>query len=125
MKTYQPKKIVNRQSHNLDAKDQILGRLATKVAGLLMGKHKSTYSTHMDSGDFVTVINAKDIKVTGKKADQKIYHKHSGFPGGYRQVKYEKLLKDNPSKIIELAVKRMLPVNRLRDQRMARLKVTK
>ena len=90
-----------------------------------MGKHKSTYSTHMDSGDFVTVINAKDIKVTGKKADQKIYHKHSGFPGGYRQVKYEKLLKDNPSKIIELAVKRMLPVNRLRDQRMARLKVTK
>ena len=107
----------------LDAKDAVLGRMATKIAHTLMGKHKVKFSKHMDMGDCVVVINAKDVKVTGKKADQKVYYKHSGYPGGLKEVRFSKLIKENPGRIIELAVKRMLPDNRLRDPRMRRLKV--
>lgn len=124
MKTYQPtEKQVKREAHTLDAKDQVLGRFATQVVKFLMGKHKATYSAHMDSGDFVTVLNAKEIKVTGKKASQKVYYKHSGYPGGFREISYEKMKKEHPARVIELAVRRMLPSNRLRDVRMNRLKV--
>ena len=124
MKTYQPKhKDIKRDWHLVDAKDAVLGRMATKIAHTLMGKHKVKFSKHMDMGDCVVVINAKDVKVTGKKADQKVYYKHSGYPGGLKEVKFSKLIKENPTRIIELAVKRMLPDNRLRDPRMRRLKV--
>ena len=125
-KTYQPKaKEVKREHHEIDAANQILGRLSTKVAGLLMGKHKAGYSTHIDVGDFVTIKNASKISVSGKKESQKKYFRHSGFPGGLKEIKYSKLKASNPSKVIELAVKRMLPKNRLQNPRMRRLKVSK
>ncbi len=121
-KTYQPtQKEVVRATHELDAENQVLGRFATHVATLLMGKHKVTYSAHMDSGDFVTIKNVDKIAVTGGKELQKVYHKHSGFPGGHREIKYMKLFTENPKKILELAVYTMLPSNRLREKRMRRL----
>jgi large subunit ribosomal protein L13 len=124
MKTYQPKqKEIKRKQQVVDAEGRVLGRLATEIAGLLMGKHKATYSRHMDMGDWVVVVNAKKVKVTGRKSKQKVYYKHSGYPGGFKEVKFEKLKKERPERIIELAVKRMLPKNRLQSKRMARLKV--
>lgn len=124
MKTYQPKqKEIKRKSHTFDAKDQVLGRLSTKIAKVLMGKDKITYAPHADSGDYVVVINAAGVKLTGKKTDQKVYYSHSGFPGGFKETSFEKLQKEHPERIIELAVRRMLPDNRLRDRRMNRLKV--
>ena len=122
MKTYQPSsKEIKREKHVLDAKGQVLGRFATKVANLLTGKGKVTYSAHMDSGDFVQVINAKEIVVTGKKEKQKSYIRHSGYPKGFKEVSYEKMHKEMPSRVIKLAVKGMIPDNRLKDDRMARL----
>jgi large subunit ribosomal protein L13 len=123
-KTYQPKaKEVKRQWHLMDAKDKVLGRFATQVARYLMGKHKPTYSNHMDTGDYVVVINAKGIKVTGRKEKQKVYRSHSGYPGGFKEVKYEKLKAERPEEIIKKAVGGMLPKNRLFAKRIARLKV--
>ncbi len=123
-KTYQPKKAeVKRDWHLVDAKNAILGRLASEVATKLMGKHKPTYSTHMDMGDYVVVINAKDVHVTGKKKNQKVYYSHSGYPGGFKEVKYSKLIKEQPEKVIERAVKGMLPKNRLQSKRLRRMKV--
>ena len=124
MKTYQPKqKEVNRSWHLIDAKGEILGRLATKAAGLLMGKGKASYSTHMDMGDNVVVVNAEEIKVTGKKAIQKVYRSHSGYPGGLKEVSFARLMEKHPERILEHAVAGMLPDNRLKAGRMARLKV--
>jgi len=124
MKTYQPKhKDIRRNWHLMDAKGQTLGRFASEIARLLIGKHKVDYSAHMDMGDNVVVINAKDIEVTGKKSEQKVYYSHSGFPGGLKEIKYKKLLKEDPTRIIKMAVNGMLPVNRLRKKRMTRLKV--
>ncbi|MEK7526683.1 MAG: 50S ribosomal protein L13 [Patescibacteria group bacterium] len=124
MKTYQPKQSeVKRNWHLIDAKGAVLGRLATQVATYLIGKHKAEYSTHMDSGDYVVVINAKEVKVTGNKEKAKTYYSHSGYPGGFKEVKLSKLRLDRPARIIQLAVKRMMATNRLRDKRMARLKV--
>jgi large subunit ribosomal protein L13 len=124
MKTYQPKqKEVKRGWHLVDAQGEILGRMATKIANLLTGKTKPTYSAHMDMGDWVVVINAEGVKVTGKKEKQKVYQKHSGYPGGFKEVAYAKLKAEKPERIVELAVKRMLATNRLRDKRMARLKI--
>lgn len=126
MKTYQPKKgEIKREHHTIDADGAVLGRMATHIATLLMGKQKASYSAHMDSGDFVEVINAQKVQVTGKKEEQKVYRSHSGFPGGFKEVKYQKLKKENPEKIIEKAVYNMLPKNRLRSDRMNRLKITK
>lgn len=123
-KTYQPKaKEIKREKHVVDAKGKILGRLATSVAQLLMGKHKRTYSPHLDSGDYVTVVNAGQVQVTGKKEKQKVYYRHSGYPGGLRAERLEELRARNPKRIIEYAVWNMLPKNRLRKNRMARLKV--
>lgn len=123
-KTYQPKKEeIAREWRFLDAKDQVLGRLATKIAIYLSGKDKKTLALHLDTGDFVVVTNAKDVKVTGKKEEQKNYYRHSGYPGGLKTISYKKLKEENPTKIIEHAVFNMLPKNRLRDQRMRRLKV--
>jgi len=121
--THLPKEKVIRYWHLFDAKDQILGRLATKIAVLLIGKHKVTYSPHLDGGDCVVVINAQDIVTTGKKEKQKIYRHYSGFPGGLRELTLEQLREKDPTRLITLAVRGMLPKNRLRDRRLARLKV--
>lgn len=126
MKTYQPKsKEISRTWHLIDAKDQVLGRLSTKIATLLMGKQKSNYSTHMDSGDFVVVVNAEKVLTTGKKSQNKVYRSHSGYPGGFKEVSFEKMSKEHPSRIIEFAINGMLPDNRLKADRMARLFVHK
>jgi len=124
MKTYQPKqKEIKRNWHLIDAKGKVLGRMASEIAQLLMGKHKANYATHIDMGDYVVVLNAKEVELTGKKMDQKVYYKHSGYPGGLKEVKVKKLLKEQPEKVIEKAVYGMLPTNRLRKKRMRRLKV--
>jgi large subunit ribosomal protein L13 len=124
MKTFSPTpKDIKREWHLVDAKDEILGRLSTKIAGLLMGKGKATFSRHMDVGDFVVVINAEKIMVTGRKASQKLYITHSGYPGGFKAKKYSMMMEQHPERIIEHAVAGMLPINRLRDPRMLRLKV--
>lgn len=124
MKTYQPKvKDIKREWHLVDAKNQVLGRMASGVVRYLMGKHKVDYAPHIDMGDFVVVINAGKVEVTGRKEKQKVYYKHSGYPGGFKEIAYSKLKKEQPAKIIQLAVRRMLPNNRLRDDRMRRLKV--
>lgn len=123
-KTYQPKaKEITRNWHLFDAKGKILGRLATEIARILIGKHKKTYVPHLDSGDYAVVVNAKEVAVTGKKEKQKVYYRHSGYPGGLKAARLEEVRKKNPKKIIEHAVWNMLPKNRLRKNRMARLKV--
>ena len=88
-----------------------------------MGKHKTEFSKHMDMGDYVVVINSKDVELSGRKKDQKIYRKHSGYPGGFKEIKFKKMIEERPERVIQLSVKRMLPSNRLRDDRMNRLKV--
>ena len=99
MKTYQPKaNEIKREWHLMDAKGEILGRVATKVATLLMGKQKASYSRQADSGDFVVVLNAEKIEVTGKKAQAKVYQSHSGYPGGFKEVKYEKMMEMHSKK---------------------------
>lgn len=124
MRTYQPKhKDIKRNWHLIDAKDEVLGRAATRIATLLMGKHKVTYATHMDMGDYVVVINAEKVKLTGKKAKQKVYRSHSGYPGGFKEIPFAKMLLEHPQRIIAHAVSGMLPDNRLKDKRMLRLKV--
>jgi len=107
----------------LDASGQILGRLATQVATFLMGKHKPSYVPHMLTGDFVVVLNAKEIKVTGLKAEQKIYRRHSQYPGNLKEIPYARMQERQPERIIELAVKGMLPKNKLGRQMLKRLKV--
>jgi large subunit ribosomal protein L13 len=124
MKTYSIKLAdIKRDVHTIDASNQVLGRLATKIATLLMGKHKTLFSRNLDTGDFVTVINANKIKVTGKKVEQMTYNRHSGYPGGFKSVPYEKMLELHPDRIIEFAVKGMLPQNRLRAKMLKRLRI--
>ena len=124
MTTYQPKaKEIKRENFIVDAKGEVLGRIATKVASLLMGKGKATYSTHMDSGDNVTVINAEKVVVTGKKESQKVYRSHSGYPGGFKERSFAKVKAEHPERILEHAVSGMLPDNRLKAPRMKRLTV--
>ena len=124
MKTYSPKASdIERQWHVIDAADKVLGRLATQVAGLLMGKHKPIFSRHMDTGDFVVVINAAKVRVTGNKAKQKLYYRHSGYPGGLKSISLEKMMQTHPTRVIEYAVKGMLPHNRLGAQMIKKLKV--
>lgn len=124
MKTYQPKeKEVTREWHVIDARNQILGRIATQAAILLTGKHKTTYSTHMDMGDFVVILNAEKVEVTGKKASQKMYRTHSGYPSGFKERSYKQVMAENPERIVEHAVSGMIPDNRLKNDRMLRLKV--
>ena len=109
--------------HVLDAEGQVLGRLAVQVAHMLKGKHKPNYSPHMLTGDFVIVINAGKVRVTGRKAEQKIYYSHSQYPGGLKEVPYESMMARHPTRVIEHAVKGMLPHNRLGRQMFRRLKV--
>jgi len=124
MKTFQPKeKEIKRSWHLIDAKDGVLGRIATQIAMYLMGKNKPTYSPHLDSGDYVVVLNAEKVVLTGKKPLQKVYRHHSGYPGGLKEISLAKMKKEHPERILEHAVSGMLPDNRLKKDRMARLKV--
>lgn len=126
MKTYQPtQKEIVRKWHLVNAKDEVLGRIASKIAGFLMGKNKATYSAHMDSGDFVVVTNSEKVVLTGEKREQKVYRGHSGYPGGFKEVTCEKMSKEHPERIIQHAVSGMLPDNRLKQDRIARLKIFK
>lgn len=107
----------------VDAEDQVLGRLATRVSNLLRGKHKPLYTTHVDTGDHVIVINAAKVRVTGKKERGKLYYRHSGFPGGLKVETFERLLHRKPEAVIERAVKGMLPKNRLGRAMFRKLRV--
>jgi large subunit ribosomal protein L13 len=124
MKTVMVKEAeVNRDWHVVDAAGQTVGRIATEIARVLSGKHKPTYSTHVDVGDFVVVVNAEKVHLTGNKWSQKLYRRHSGYPGGLRERTAKQMLDKQPEKVLELAVRGMLSKNRLRDPRMTRLKV--
>jgi len=124
MKTYSPKaKDIEREWWVIDAADKTLGKIATQAAKLLMGKHKPIYASHVDMGDYVVVINAARVKVTGKKPEQKIYYRHSGYPGGLKSKRFEELFDKDPSKVIEIAVKGMLPHNSLGRAMFKKLKV--
>ncbi|MDT8435934.1 MAG: 50S ribosomal protein L13 [Gemmatimonadota bacterium] len=124
MKTYSVKGgEIQRDWFVVDARDQVLGRLATRVASVLKGKHKPTYSTHLDVGDFVIVVNARDVRLTGRKADQKEYFRHSGYMGGERRIPYRTMMARYPERVIELAVKGMLPKNALGRRQLSKLKV--
>lgn len=109
--------------HLVDATDQVLGRFATKIAKFLMGKHKPSYTPHIDAGDFVVIINASKIAVTGTKSLNKIYYSFSGYPDGLSQANFSEVMRKNPERILREAIKRMLPDNKLRDPRLSRLKV--
>jgi large subunit ribosomal protein L13 len=124
MKTYATKaKDVERQWHVIDASGKTLGRLTTQIARLLMGKHKPQFAPYLDCGDYVIVLNASKVKVTGNKARQKTYYRHSGYPGGLKTENFEKMLQTHPTRIIEHAVKGMLPHNLLGDAMYKKLKV--
>jgi large subunit ribosomal protein L13 len=124
MKTYSVKKgEIERTWYVVDARDQVLGRLATRVARVLRGKHKPTYSPHMDVGDYVIVVNARDVRLTGKKADTKRYFRHSGFMGGEKLVPFKRMISRRPEWVIERAVKGMLPKNTLGRQMAKKLRV--
>ncbi len=109
--------------HVMDADGQTLGRLSTEVARLLMGKHKPTYTSHLDMGDFVIVVNADKIRVTGKKLDDKIYYRHTGYVGGLKETTLGDMLRRKPRQVIEKAVKGMLPRNKLARHQLGHLKV--
>jgi large subunit ribosomal protein L13 len=126
MKTYMAKTaeaVQDRKWWVVDAKDQPLGRLASRVATILRGKHKPSYTPHIDSGDFVIVINARKVKVTGAKRTEKMYYRHSGYPGGIREESFEHLLVRHPELPIQKAVKGMLPKNVLGRQLIGKLKI--
>lgn len=123
-KTYIPKKEeIKRTWCLVDAKDKTLGRLASQVAGILRGKHKPYFTPHLNTGDGVIVINTSKIKVTGRKLEQKIYQRYSGYPGGLREVPLSELLKKKPEVVFKLAVKRMLPKGSLGRKIFKKLKV--
>lgn len=124
MKTYIPKtNEIERKCFLIDAQGKILGRLATRVATLLMGKDEPLYTPHMECGDQVVVINAKGVRVTGRKAKEKVYQHYTGYPGGRRTETFEELRTKAPELIITEAVRRMLPKNRLGDRMLKRLRV--
>jgi large subunit ribosomal protein L13 len=107
----------------IDATDKVLGRLATRIARVLIGKHKPQYTPHVDCGDFVVVVNADKFRVTGKKMKDKIYYSHSFYPGGLKQINLESLLRKQPEKVLYHAVSGMLPKNKIRARRLKRLKL--
>jgi len=124
MKTYSTKASdIKRQWHVIDASGKVLGRLATQVATLLMGKHKPMFSRNLDTGDFVVIINAEKVRVTGNKAKDKLYYRHSGYPGGLKSTSLERMMQTKPTRVIEYAVKGMLPHTKLGAQMMKKLKV--
>ncbi|NLO91918.1 MAG: 50S ribosomal protein L13 [Elusimicrobia bacterium] len=125
-KTWLPLKTeaeASRKWHHLDANGAVLGRLATQIAKLLVGKHKRTYTPSVDCGDFVVVTNSDGVKLTGSKAEQKFYFRHSGYNDGAKMIPFRRQMERDSTKVIHLAVKRMLDSNHLRARRMKRLKV--
>ena len=124
MKTYSTKASdIKREWHTIDASGKVLGRLSTQVASLLMGKHKTIFVPNLDTGDFVVVINADKVRVTGNKAKQKVYYRHSGYPGGLKSINLEKMMQTYPTRVIEHAVKGMLPHTRLGAKMFKKLRV--
>ena len=124
MRTYSPK--ASELSHEwlvIDATDVVLGRLASQAATLLRGKHKPTFANHMDNGDFVSIINAEKVALTGSKLTQKMAYRHSGYPGGLTATSYAELLEKSPEKAVEKAIRGMLPKNSLGEQMLKKLKV--
>ena len=123
-KTFTPKPAdIRRAWHLVDATDVPLGRLSSQIAQILRGKHKPTYAPHLDTGDYVVVVNCEKVAVTSNKSRDKIYYRHSGFPGGLREESFERLLSRRPEQVIERAVRGMLPKNRLGRQMLKKLKV--
>lgn len=124
MPTYSPKPgEVTRAWHVIDAEDVVLGRLATEVATLLRGKHKPTFAPHVDTGDFVIIVNAEKVALTGHKREQKFAYRHSGYPGGLRKRSFGELLDTRPERLLEKVVKGMLPKNKLGRAQAKKLKV--
>lgn len=124
MKTFSPSaKHIQQEWHVVDAEGQRLGRLASQTAQLLRGKHRPTFAPHLDNGDFVVIVNAAKVKVTGNKLQQKLYRRHSGYPGGLRETSLEHMLERHPERVIQQAVKGMLPHNRLSRHLLRHLKV--
>ncbi len=124
VRTYTPKPAdIERRWHVIDASDVVLGRLASQTAILLRGKHKPTFAPHVDTGDFVIIVNAGKVALTGSKRDQKLAYRHSGYPGGLRSVNYTELLEKNPRRAVEQAVRGMLPKNTLGRHTLSKLKV--
>ncbi len=116
-------KEIKRDWHLIDAKGQVLGRMAVNIAALLMGKNKTSFVPYLDGGDYVVVINAAQVEVTGRKRDNKLYYRHSGYPGGFKKVTFSQQMAKDPTQVIRQAVAGMLPKNKLQDQRLARLKI--
>jgi large subunit ribosomal protein L13 len=124
VRTFSPKPgDVQRQWHVIDARDVVLGRLASHTAQLLRGKHKAIFAPHVDTGDFVIIINAEKVHLSGNKREDKLAYRHSGYPGGLRSIKYGDLIDKDPRKAIEKAVRGMLPKNSLGRQQLSKLKV--
>lgn len=124
MKTFSAKPSdVTRKWYVIDASEAPLGRVATKVATLLTGKGKPQFTQHIDTGDFVVIINAGNLQVTGNKMEDKMYYRHSGYPGGLKEASLKEVLVKTPERAMYEAVRGMLPVNKLRDARLARLKI--
>jgi len=116
-------KTIERTWHVIDAKDQVLGRVASKAATLLMGKHKASYAPFLDTGDHVIIINAAQVRLTGRKEQQKVYRRHTGYPGGLVETTAEQMRAKHPNRIVELAVAGMLPKTRLGKRMIRKLKV--
>ena len=124
MKTFVPKlKDITQDWHLVDAEGLVLGRLASRIASILMGKEKPTYTDFLDCGDFVIVVNAEKVRLTGTKLSDKIYYRHSGYPGGLKQMTAAEVLEKHPDRLIRLAVKGMLPRNKLGRKMLSKLKV--
>ena len=124
MKTYSARQgEVARNWLLVDAEGQTLGRMASAIAARLRGKHKAEFTPHVDTGDFVVVINADKVRVTGRKASDKLYHSHSGYPGGLKSISFEQLLEKSPERVVRLAVRGMMPRNRLSRVMLKKLKV--
>lgn len=124
MKTFSARPVdIKRETHVIDAAEQTLGRLSIRIARMLMGKHKPIYTPTLDTGDFVIVINAAKVRVTGKKAEQKLYYRHSNYPGGLKSITLGKMMQQFPTRAIEYAVKGMLPHTRLGAQMNKKLRV--
>lgn len=116
---------IEKKWYMVDADNQVLGRMASQIATVLRGKHKPIYTPYIDTGDFVVVINAEKVILTGRKKEQKFYYRHSGYPGGLKSIRYDKLLVVDPQKVIKLAVKRMLPKGVLSRTMLSKLKIYK
>jgi len=124
MKSYMARPLeVERKWHVIDADGQTLGRLASEIARLLRGKNKTRYTPHVDTGDFVVVVNAEKVVVTGRKAEQKVYRRHSGYPGGLKETSYEQMLARKPTEVLRKAVHGMMPRTRLARQQFKKLKL--